>query len=208
MSSRNRLLESVRAAVDGAVAPEVRRTYDHRLDLDPEALIQLFIERVADYQAEVRLIAEPELAGTIGSVLAEHRAASVVVPADLDAGWLTTVTCEVVRDDPSLSHHQLDEISAVVTGSAVSVALTGTVVLDAAVGQGRRVISLIPDLHVCVVFASSIVGTVPEAVHRLDPRRPLTWISGPSATSDIELDRVEGVHGPRTLHVLLLEDAR
>ncbi len=204
MSSRERLLASVREAVEGAVPPEVRRTYDRRLDLDCEALIQLFVERVADYRAEVRLIAESELAGTIGSVLAEYRAASVVVPADLDAGWLTTVTCAVVRDDPSLSHHELDEISAVVTASAVSVALTGTVVLDAAVGQGRRVISLIPDLHVCVVFASSIVGTVPEAVHRLDPRRPLTWISGPSATSDIELDRVEGVHGPRTLVVLVV----
>jgi L-lactate dehydrogenase complex protein LldG len=114
------------------------------------------------------------------------------------------VTCTVVRDSPTLSARELDSTSAVVTASAVGIALTGTLVLDAGVAQGRRVISLIPDLHVCVIEEDQVVGTVPEALPRLEPIRPLTWISGPSATSDIELDRVEGVHGPRTLVVLVV----
>jgi L-lactate dehydrogenase complex protein LldG len=127
----------------------------------------------------------------------------VVVPDDLDPQWLTTVTSRVVTDSRGLSAADLDDIDAVITGCAVAVALTGTIVLDGGRLQGRRVLSLVPDLHICVVDAEAIVGTVPEAVARLDATRPLTWISGPSATSDIELDRVEGVHGPRDLVVLI-----
>ena len=204
MSSRERVLTSVRRAIVGATSPDVVRSYADRLELDHEGLIELLVERIDDYKADVRVIDESDRAPTIGKVLAEYGAKSVVVAGDIDANWLTTVTCTVVRDEPPLDARRLDEISAVVTASAVSIALTGTIVLDAGPGQGRRVISLIPDLHVCVVRADSVVGTVPEAIRRLDPRRPLTWISGPSATSDIELDRVEGVHGPRTLVVLVV----
>lgn len=204
MSSRDAVLAAVREAILGAAVPEVHRSYEVALDLDPAALLELFVERVDDYRADVRRVTRAELAGTIGSVLAGHGATSVVVPADLDPTWLTTVTCPVLRDRPPLEHRALDQVSAVVTASAVSIALTGTIVLDAGPGQGRRAISLIPDLHVCVVDAASVVGTVPEAIPRLDPARPLTWISGPSATSDIELDRVEGVHGPRTLVVCVV----
>lgn len=205
MSSRDTVLASVRSAIHLATAPDVPRDYDKRLDLDRAALLELLLERIDDYKADVRVLPEADLARTIGSVLAERGATSVVVPADLDAAWLTTVTCEVIRDNPALDARRLDTVSAVITASAVSIALTGTIVLDAGVGQGRRVISLIPDLHICVVRADSVVGTVPEAIPRLDARRPLTWISGPSATSDIELDRVEGVHGPRTLVVLVVD---
>lgn len=205
MNSRETVLASVRGAIAGAADPEVKRSYDTRLDLDREALLDLFVERVDDYQADVRVVTATDLSLTIGAVLASYGVSSVVVPADLDAQWLTTVTCPVVRDDPPLPHRRLDEVAAVVTCSAVGIALTGTIVLDAGAGQGRRAISLIPDLHVCVVAADSVVGTVPEAIPRLDPTRPMTWISGPSATSDIELDRVEGVHGPRTLVVLLVK---
>jgi L-lactate dehydrogenase complex protein LldG len=199
------VLGAVRSAIAGAAAPDVPRSYDTSLPLHREKLVDLLAERLDDYRADVRRVKRSDLARTVGSVLAERGAASVVVPGDLDPSWLTTVTCTVLWDDPPMEHRWLDEISAVVTGSALSVALTGTIVLDAGAGQGRRVITLIPDLHVCVVDADTVVGTVSEAVHRLDPSRPQTWISGPSATSDIELDRVEGVHGPRTLVVLIVE---
>jgi len=204
VSERETVLAAVRSAIVGATAPEVKRSYDSRLDLDHQAMIDLFVERVDDYRADVRVLGRNDLARTIGTVLAEHGASSVVVPPDLDAGWLTTVTCPVLRDDPPIGARELDAVSAVITSSAVAIALTGTIVLDAGVAQGRRVISLIPDLHICVVDEDRVVGTVPESLPRLDGTRPLTWISGPSATSDIELDRVEGVHGPRTLVVLVV----
>jgi L-lactate dehydrogenase complex protein LldG len=111
----------------------------------------------------------------------------------------------VVVDDGQLSAAELDTVDGVITLAAVAIAETGTVVLDGSRGQGRRAITLVPDYHLCIVRAGQVVETVPEAVARLRPQRPLTWISGPSATSDIELSRVEGVHGPRTLEVLLVE---
>ena len=204
VSSREAVLGAVRTAIAGAASPAVPRSYDRHLDLDHAAMIDLFVERVDDYRADVRTVARTDLARVIGSVLAQYGAASVVVPPDLDPDWLTTVTCAVVRDDPPVDARELDTVSAVLTSSAVGIALTGTIVLDAGAAQGRRVISLIPDLHLCVVDVDRVVATVPEALPHLDPTRPLTWISGPSATSDIELNRVEGVHGPRTLEVVLV----
>ena len=121
----------------------------------------------------------------------------------LDRTWLSAFDGEIVVDD-GLSAEQLDQIDAVVTGSSVGIADTGTIVLDHGPGQGRRALTLVPDRHVVVVRAAQVVPGVPDAVAALDPTRPLTWISGPSATSDIELDRVEGVHGPRTLQVVLV----
>lgn len=139
----------------------------------------------------------------------EASRSSVVVPDGLDPAWVSGLGDSVVRTDSReapLSAGELDRIDAVVTAARVAVAETGTIVLDGEPDQGRRAISLVPDVHVCVVRTDQVVQTVPEAVRLLgtDPGRPQTWISGPSATSDIELDRVEGVHGPRTLHVVLL----
>ena len=159
-------------------------------------LVDLFIERVADYRATVLTCAPPELAAVVAAQLPPG--ARVVVPEGL-----ALEVPGAVRDD-GLSAQQLDAVDAVVTRASVAVAETGTVVLDHGPGQGRRALSLLPDRHVCVVDAGQVVADVPDAVALLDPARPHTWISGPSATSDIELDRVEGVHGPRRLHVVVV----
>ena len=163
---------------------------------DPAAMLDLFAERVADYRATVTRCAATDLAGTISTAL--DGSLSVVVPPGLE----DDVPGALV--DGGLTHAELDAVDAVVTRAAVGIAETGTVVLDHGPGQGRRVITLLPDLHVCIVHEDQVVPDVADAFGRLDPLRPQTWISGPSATSDIELSRVEGVHGPRRLHVLLV----
>ena len=169
-------------------------------------VVGLFAERVADYQATVHRCSAGDLAGVVGEALARRGARRLVVPAGVPAEWLNaTMGLEPVPDHPPLSKADLDAADGVLTGCAVAIAETGTIVLDAGEGQGRRVLSLLPDYHLCVVETNRIVGTVAEALGRLDPRRPLTWISGPSATSDIELQRVEGVHGPRNLEVVIVE---
>ncbi|WEV77541.1 LUD domain-containing protein [Janibacter cremeus] len=177
----------------------------------PEAaILDRFAEAVADYEARVLRVHESNLPDTIAQVLRDVDCRSVIVPDGIDAEWTGSLGTapEVVRDTPSLAAADLDRVDAVLTASAVGIAATGTIVLDHRADQGRRALTLVPDTHVCVVRTDQVVADVPDAVSRLrpDPRdaRPLTWISGPSATSDIELERVEGVHGPRTLVVLLV----
>jgi L-lactate dehydrogenase complex protein LldG len=167
-------------------------------------LVGLFAERVADYRATVHLSTADELASTIAAIVEARGVRNLVAPAGVPESWLDRAEVERVADDPPLSVETLDSIDATITGCALAIAETGTFVLDAGVAQGRRVLSLLPDRHICVIRAEQIVGTVPEALARLDPRRPQTWVSGPSATSDIELDRVEGVHGPRILDVVIV----
>jgi L-lactate dehydrogenase complex protein LldG len=135
--------------------------------------------------------------------VADLAPAPLIVPPGIDPAWLPDGV-RVLRDE-GLSADTLAVAGGVLTAATVAVAETGTIVLDGSSDQGRRIISLLPDLHICVVRADQVVASVPEALARLDPRRPLTWISGPSATSDIELNRVEGVHGPRRLHVIITE---
>ncbi len=154
-----------------------------------------FVERVADYQAVVTRVGVEGVPDAISSALSGRTA---VVPAGLQ--W--TIPNGVV--DSGQSAAELDQFDAVVTAAALGIASTGTIVLDHGPGQGRRALTLVPDLHVCVVTVDQIVSGLPETVARLDPTRPTTWISGPSATSDIELNRVEGVHGPRALHVIVV----
>ena len=160
-------------------------------------IADLFVERVSDYRATVHRTTRAGLASTIASVLAGRAAKRIAVPGGIPDAWLDGVDIERVTDDPPLTHRDLDRLDGVITGCAVAIAETGTIVLDGGPGQGRRALSLLPDLHVCVVASRDVVGSVPEALARLSPTQPQTWISGPSATSDIELQRVEGVHGPR-----------
>jgi L-lactate dehydrogenase complex protein LldG len=173
-------------------------------DREPGQLLDLLAERLTDYRALVRRTSPAELAATVNSALAERGARRMVVPPGIDPSVLPE-GIEIVTDD-GLSAPDLDAFDGVITGAAVAVAETGTIVLDGSPDQGRRAITLVPDYHLCIVRAAQVVEIVPEAVARLAAQadRPLTWISGPSATSDIELKRVEGVHGPRTLEVILV----
>lgn len=175
-------------------------------ELPAEGVLDLFAERVEEYRATVRRTPAERLPSAIADVLGRRGVARLLAPADIPDEWLADVgEVEVVRDDPPLPIDELDRTDGVLTGAAVGIAETGTVVLDAGSAQGRRALSLVPDRHLCVLRADQVVFSVPEAVSRLDPYKPTTFISGPSATSDIELDRVEGVHGPRVLDVLLVD---
>jgi L-lactate dehydrogenase complex protein LldG len=208
-SAREEVLGRVRRALAG-VSPEGQVPPAPRLPpvADHAELVALFAERVADYRAVVERCATDEVAARVAAAL--PAGARVVVPVGLGVEVPGGLGIEVpggVEDGAGgrvLSAAELDACDAVVTEARVGIAETGTIVLDHGPGQGRRAISLVPDLHVCIVRVDQVVADVPDAVALLDPARPLTWVSGPSATSDIELDRVEGVHGPRTLHVLLV----
>jgi L-lactate dehydrogenase complex protein LldG len=198
VSAREAVLGRVRSALaDASAAPTIPRDYRTTGAMDDAALVALFCERVGEYKADVRRVSD--VAAEIAAVC-EGR--TMVVPSGLREGWRPDGCIE----DTGLSPHELDAVAGVVTGCTVAIAETGTIVLTAAPHEGRRAITLIPDLHVCVVETNQIVALVPEALERLSDaaRRPLTMISGPSATSDIELNRVEGVHGPRTLVVLVV----
>ncbi|MET8978334.1 LUD domain-containing protein [Streptomyces sp. NPDC004539] len=209
MNSRERILGRVRRALADVPADDapIERGYlrEHGTRSVTET-VELLAENLADYRAIVHRSSAAELPSLIGRLLAERGAASVVVPPGLDAGWLAESGAERVADDAEGTADALDRVDSVVTACALAVAETGTIVLDGGPDQGRRRITLVPDHHICVVrVPDQVVSSVPQALERLDPLRPLTWISGPSATSDIELDRVEGVHGPRTLEVILLD---
>jgi L-lactate dehydrogenase complex protein LldG len=205
-TARDVVLGRIRAALgDGPPTVEIPRAYERALPPTTD-ILELLVDRVSDYRATVHRTTASDLPQAIAAVLAERAASRVAIPPGVPADWLASSRSEWVEDDPPLAYRDLDQLDGVITGCAVAIAETGTIVLDAGSGQGRRALSLLPDLHVCVVTAAQVVGTVPQALERLDPTRPQTWISGPSATSDIELQRVEGVHGPRILDVILVED--
>ena len=190
-----------RSLADRPAAVKIPRDYEVSRAFDD--VLALFAERVADYRATVHRVRPQQLGRAIGAALRRRGADTVVAPTDLPATWRVDGTTWLL-DDPPLPVDELDAAGGVLTGCAIAIAETGTIVLDAGPTQGRRALTLVPDYHLCVVRAKQVVGTVPEALAALDPVRPLTFISGPSATSDIELNRVEGVHGPRTLEVLLV----
>jgi L-lactate dehydrogenase complex protein LldG len=209
-SARDEILGLVRAALDHrssspepAAAP-APRDYHRSLAANVD-VVALFAERAAEYRATVASTTRADLPAAIAERLRRRGVRTLAVPAGIPEEWLAEAEVEAWYDKPPMSVTQLDAADGVLTGAAVGIAITGTVVLDTGSHQGRRALSLLPDYHLCVIRVEQIVGTVPEAVARLQPTRPQTWISGPSATSDIELNRVEGVHGPRTLDLLICE---
>jgi L-lactate dehydrogenase complex protein LldG len=206
VNAREEILRRIRtASADAPARPRIPRDY-RQAGIGRPYLVDLFAERVTDYRATVRRCAPGELAATIAAAVAERELRRILVPDGFPAEWLAALPpgTSAVSDDPPLSVPELDRLDGVVTTCAVAIAETGTIVLDHGPGQGRRALSLVPDYHLAVVRAEQILPGVPEAVAALDPARPMTWISGPSATSDIELSRVEGVHGPRTLEVIIV----
>ena len=206
MSAREEILGRVREALgaeSSAVQPAAPAGYRTASGLDEDARVELLVDRLVDYRARVEVVPRSALADAIRQRLEGKEFA---IPEGFPGEWLDAGLAErAVRDsrEAPLAVVRLDALDAVVTSSAVAIAETGTIVLDGSPDQGRRAISLVPDHHVCVVPVETIVGIVPEGFARLDTTRPLTLISGPSATSDIELERVEGVHGPRTLDVII-----
>jgi L-lactate dehydrogenase complex protein LldG len=213
MNAREEVLARIADAHRAAPPPNLRyedisREYRTTSDSSAEMLTELLIDRLVDYRALVRQCSVDDLGATVAHALAERGADTVAAAAGLDPSWTSNLSVAVLTDglseDDQLSVSELDGLDGVITSCAVAIAETGTLVLDGSVGQGRRVITLIPDYHLCVVFVDQIVPDVPQALARLEATRPLTMISGPSATSDIELNRVEGVHGPRTLEVIIV----
>jgi L-lactate dehydrogenase complex protein LldG len=215
ITAREALLQRIRSALRDVPSEEqpqhvqVERSYQLSGTTTREEVVERFIERVAEYKVTVQRAEEASLPQAIATACTAQGIHRLVVSVDLPEDWLPP-NIEPLRDSNTLTFQQLDESDGVLTGCALGIAQTGTIVLDDGARQGRRAITLLPDYHLCVVYEDQIVDLVPEAITRLheavQQRRPITFISGPSATSDIELNRVEGVHGPRTLHVLVVKN--
>lgn len=210
MSAREDILNRIKSALrDAPETPVVPREYRRSSDMTAAQRLEQLVDRLVDYKANVFLTPTADVAARLAELLANT--ASIVVPHGLDQEWLSalendagTLTVHVDSPNHRLTTAELDTVEAVVTAAATAVSETGTIMLDGSSNQGRRIISLVPDRHLCILRATDIVEVLPEAIARLESTRPQTWISGPSATSDIELERVEGVHGPRTLDVIIL----
>jgi L-lactate dehydrogenase complex protein LldG len=198
-AARDDILARTRAAIGAATAEPVVRAYRAAGALDGPARVELLRERLLDYRARVEMSSEAGLRDVVEEIA---RGGQIGVPPGLPESWRPASAIE----DHGLDAHELDKLDGVLTGCTVAIAETGTLVLAGGAAEGRRALTLVPDLHICVVRTDQVVETVPEAFAALSgfERRPLTFVSGPSATSDIELQRVEGVHGPRTLVVIVL----
>ena len=206
MSARDEIVARIRAA-KGAPPAAHSPAYRHRWEAERGELVARFTQHLADYHVTVlHARSDVDVRDVAAATLAWRGVATLLIPHDLPMSWRPVQPAP--REDLGLSYEDLDATDGAMTGSLLGIAETGTVVLDAGPGQGRRALTLLPDYHLCVVRESSLVGIMPEALAILHPRvahgAPITFFSGPSATADIELDRVEGVHGPRTLDVILV----
>jgi iron-sulfur cluster protein len=206
--ARADILHRIRTALRGAAPSDVPRNYRTEDAREREEIVDLFAERVAEYRATVHRAGAAEVGKSVARIAQEAGAKRIGIPADLPEEWRPGSDQLELVQDAALSVPELDALDGALTGCAVAIAEVGAFVLDGGPGQGRRALSLVPDLHICVVREDQVVGLVPEAVRRLEGSvaagGALTFVAGPSATSDIELDRVEGVHGPRVLHVVVV----
>ncbi len=214
-NSRDQILMRIKQALGDRTDDsddKIVREYNQKSNLSAEEITGLFEERVNEYRAVTKRIIEDELPGELQKLCEDAGVKTMVLPTGINESWLSDLSEPVtlLRDQPDrLSKQELNECDAVLTGCFLGVAQTGTIILNAGPGQGRRVLTLLPDFHICVIRQNQIVGMLPEAIRKLDQTvsesgAPVTFISGPSATSDIELNRVEGVHGPRNLHVFII----
>ncbi|WP_229070709.1 LUD domain-containing protein [Actinoplanes sp. DH11] len=209
MTSRDAILRRIAAALADVPADEspddvpVPRDYRRSHTSPGGDLVALFTERVRDYRATVTHAGRAGLAATLAAVLTTRGVRNLALPDGFPSGLIPPGDWQWHREP--LDVPSLDALDGTLTLAAAGIAITGTLVLDAGPGQGRRALTLVPDYHLCVIRADQFAADVPDALARLDPSRPLTFISGPSATSDIELDRVEGVHGPRVLDVVIAD---
>ncbi|MDN0198888.1 LUD domain-containing protein [Streptomyces sp. S.PNR 29] len=208
MTGRDTVVRAVRRALTDVPRTEspddAPSSPGHRTDQAVPDIVGLFGERTAEYRATVVRVPVARAAVAVRDALVRTGARSLVVPPGLPADLIPQGPWSRLEDSPPLTPGQLDAADAVLTTAATAIAVTGTVILDHGPGQGRRALTLLPDQHICLVREDQIVFDVPDALGRIDPYRPLTLVSGPSATSDIELDRVEGVHGPRTLDIIVI----
>ncbi len=209
-SSRDRVLERIKKANLRAAAPQqsIPRDYDRTSSQTADKTLALFEERLRDYDARVFPVLREEIAAKAIEILSAGHRRRIAMPSGLPVAWQAAGIEWVIDEtgDHELSFDVLNAVDGVMTASTVAVAVSGSIVLQHGPAEGRRVLTLLPDYHLCVVEASQVVETLPEAFARLDPARPVTFFSGPSATADIEMIRIKGVHGPRFLDVLLVHD--
>ncbi len=203
--SRETMLSTIKNAL-GAPRETITIPRNYRLETNQQNLLHLLEERISDYRARVHIT--KDIPKTVQEILERLQITKIAMPHDLPETWLPN-SVEKIIDHLNLEPRELEQAQAVVTGSKLAIAETGTIVLDHSTAQGRRALTLIPDIHICIVFEQDIVDNLPSAISRLHSSvaagQPITFISGPSATSDIELSRVEGVHGPRVLEVVLVK---
>ncbi|MHA7725258.1 LutC/YkgG family protein [Corynebacterium hesseae] len=207
-TAKEEILDRIAAAQKQAGLPDhvdIPREYQKEGTLNADELREMLVGRLEDYKADVHVTDESGLNSTLVDILKERGCSNVVYAPGMDAGLLDGFEGTITPDDNAKDPRELDAVDAVVTESHVTSAQTGTIVLESNETCGRRALTLVPDRHVCIVRKDQIVYGVPEMVSRMNPERPATWISGPSATSDIELSRVEGVHGPRDLIVVIVK---